>query len=270
MPPDESTTLQGQTGTEGTVDPGQQTDQQNDGLATGFLSRIPEQDREIVGKYVSQWDAGVTRRFQELHGKYKPYEDLGELENLQRAKEIYDILEQEPERIYSALHELYADQQNGQVDPQQQQNGLEGEEESPLQGALTELQGKFDQQTQVLEAVAQYILNQQQVTQESKEDQELTDYMGLLKQEYGEFDDDYVLTKMYHGMSGEDAVGAWKELIQGQVNQSNQPMAGLPAILSNSGGSALPVGETQRLGSIPSKDVQALVADVLAQVHREG
>lgn len=271
MPPDE-TTLQGQAGTEGTVAPGQQTEPQSDGLASGFLSRIPEADREIVGKYVSQWDAGVTRRFQELHGKYKPYEELGDIESLQKAREIYTILDEEPERLYNALADIFGNQQQGQqngVESQQQQNGT-GQESDPFQGAIQELQGRFDEQTKVLEAVAQYILQQQQVTQQSQEDSELDQYVGLLKQEFGEFDEDYVLTKMFHGMSGEDAVQSWNNLIQNQVNQASQSTANLPAILSNSGGSAVPVTKTQNLGSIPSKDVRALVADVLAQVHREG
>lgn len=270
MPPDEISP-QGQNGTEGAGDAqAQDAGATGDGLASGFLNRIPEADREIVGKYVNQWDAGVTRRFQELHGKYKPYEELGDFETLQKAKEIYSILDEDPERLYNALGEVYGygQQQNG-AEGQQQQIGTE-EEDSPFQGALQELQGRFDEQTKVLEAVAQYILNQNQQTQEQSEDQQLTEYMGLLKEEFGEFDEDYVLTKMYHGMSGEDAVQSWSQLLQNQVNQANQSTANLPHILSNAGGSAVPVGETQKLGSIPSRDIQNLVADVLAQAHREG
>ena len=254
---------------EGQQDTGVESGQeQSDGLASGFLNRIPENERDIVGKYVKQWDAGVTRRFQELHGKYKPYEELGDLEQLQKAMEIYSVLDEDPQRLYNALGEAFGyGQQNG-VEGQQQQIGQTEEEDNPLQAHFKELQTRFDEQSKVLEAVAQYILNQDQVSKQSQEDKELEQYVGLLKEEFGEFDEDYVLTKMYHGMSGEEAVQSWNNLVQQHVNQANQSTQGLPAILSNSGGSAIPVGEQQRLGSIPSKDIRSLVADVLAQAQQ--
>lgn len=270
MPPDEVS--QGSVVDEGQQDTGVEGGQeQSDGLAAGFLSRIPENERDIVGKYVKQWDAGVTRRFQELHGKYKPYEELGDVEQLQKAMEIYSVLDEDPQRLYNALGEAFGyGSQQGQngVEGQQQQIGNTGEEDNPLQSAFTELQGRFDEQAKVLEAVAQYILNQDQVSKQSQEDQELDQYVGLLKEEYGEFDEDYVLTKMYHGMSGEEAVQSWNNMVQQHVNQASQSTANLPTILSSSGGSAVPVGETQKLGSFSSKDIRSLVADVLAQAQQ--
>jgi len=235
--------------------------EQSDGLASSFLTRIPETDRAVVEKYVKQWDAGVTRRFQELHKEYEPYKNLGELETLQKAQELYGILDQEPERLYNALREVFGEEAAGQQQNQNETNG----EVPEFQGALTELQTKFDQQTQVLEALAQYVLNQENQTKQSAEDKELEDYIGLLKEEFGQFDEDYVLTKMYHGASGEEAVRAYQDFVQQITNQAGSVGTSLPTFLSSAGGGGVPHTPNQRLGDVPSKDIQALVVDVLRQ-----
>lgn len=262
MPPDETT--QGSVVEQGTGVEGVQ--EQSDGMASSFLTRIPEADRPTVEKYVKQWDAGVTRRFQELHKQYEPYKNLGELETLQKAQEIYGILDSDPERLYNALKEVFEEEAAG---GQQQQNPDTSVENPPeFQGALQELQGKFDQQTQVLEALAQYVMNQENQSKESKEDGELEDYLALLKEEYGQFDEDYVLTKMFHGASGEEAIQAYQDFVQQITNQAGSAVSNLPTFLSSSGGSGVPQTPSQKLGDIPSKDIRNLVADVLAQANR--
>lgn len=236
--------------------------EQSDGMASSFLSRIPDADRAVVEKYVKQWDAGVTRRFQELHKEYEPYKGLGELEELQKARELYGILDEDPERLYNALKEVFGEEVAGQQ--QNQQNETNGEVPE-YQGALDEFQAKFDQQTQVLEALAQYVLNQESQSKESSEDKELEDYMGLLKEEFGQFDEDYVLTKMYHGASGEDAVKAYQDFVQQITNQAGSVGGNLPTFISSSGGGGVPHTPSQKLGDASSKDIQALVVDVLRQ-----
>lgn len=254
---------------QGSVDEGQSTgddggQEQSDGLASSFLSRIPDADRAVVEKYVKQWDAGVTRRFQELHKQYEPYKNLGELETLQKAQEIYGILDEDPERLYNALREVFEEETGEQL--QNQDASVESPPE--FQGALQELQSRFEQQTQVLEALANYVMNIENQSKESQEDAELEDYLDLLKQEYGEFDEDYVLTKMYHGASGEEAIQAYQEFVQQITNQAGSAVNNLPTFLSSSGGSGVPQTPSQKLGEIPGKDIRNLVADVLAQAQR--
>jgi len=261
VPPDEIT--QGSVEDQSTGEEGGQ--EQSDGLASSFLTRIPEADRATVEKYVKQWDAGVTRRFQELHKQYEPYKNLGELETLQKAQEIYGILDNEPERLYHALREIFEEEAGNE----QQQNPDASVENPPeFQGALQELQSKFDQQTQVLEAMAQYLMQQENQSKESQEDSELEDYLGLLKEEFGDFDEDYVLTKMYHGASGEEAIQAYQQFVQQIANQAGSAVNNLPTFLSSSGGSGVPQTPSQKLGEIPGKDIRNLVADVLAQANR--
>src|SRR5687768_1195528 len=51
--------------------------QVEESLGNQFLNKIPEQDRNIVAKYVKDWDAQVTRKFQDYSSKLKPWEQLG-------------------------------------------------------------------------------------------------------------------------------------------------------------------------------------------------
>jgi hypothetical protein len=238
----------------------------SDGLASGFLAKIPEGDREIVGKYVKQWDSGVTRRFQELHGKYKPYEELGDLETLQQAHQLYQILDEEPERLYAALRETFGESEpEGATTEAGEDSGLDEQ----FQGVVTELQERLEKQNEVLEAIAEYVIDQHKSVQATQEDKELDEYLGLLKDEYGDFDEEYVLTKMYHGASGDEAVSAWQDMVQQHINAAGQTTEGLPSILSSQGGSAVARESQQRLGSVPNKDIKNLVADVISQANKE-
>lgn len=168
------------------------------------------------------------------------------------------------------MRETFGDELEGAT----QQQNLENEGEIPPwfqehQGVLNELREGFEKQNEVLEAMANYILDQHKSTQAGTEDKELEEYLGLLQEEYGEFDEEYVLTKMYNGASGEEAVQAWKNMVQQHINQASQSENGLPPVLSSSGGSAVARENAQRLGSVAGKDIRALVADVMSQANRE-
>lgn len=237
-------------------------------LASEFLSRVPENDRAVVERYVKQWDAGVTRRFQDLHSQYAPYQELGEVEDLQKAIGLIEMLNEAPERFYYALQEQLgiADGTQAGVPTEQQQPVGGGEQNQP--GLPPEFVSRIDKQEEMLKSIAEYVLNLHNTQQESVEDQELEQYMQLLHDEYGDFDDDYVLTKMFHGADGDSAVKAYMNLVQQQVNAANAPASGLPPTLSSgSGGGAVPTEQID-LGKIPRNDVKSLVADILAQSQR--
>lgn len=233
-------------------------------LASDFLTRIPENDRAVVERYVKQWDAGVTRRFQDLHSQYQPYQELGEVEELQKAVNLINMLNEDPERFYYALQDQLelGDGTTAGI----QQNPAVQEQNAP--GLPPEFVSRIDKQEEMLKSIAEYVLGMHNQQQESAEDAQLDDYMGLLHQEYGDFDDDYVLTKMYHGMDGGDAVKAYQKLVQQQINAANSVTNGLPPTLSSgSGGGAVPAEQID-LGRIPSGQVKSLVADIIAQSQR--
>lgn len=234
-------------------------------FASDFLTRIPENDRAVVERYIKQWDSGVTRRFQDIHGQYAPYKQLGEVEELQKAVGLVSLLDEQPENFYKALGEqlgLTPAETKQVMDEQNQQ-------QQPGGGLPPEFVSRVDEQEKMLRNIAEYVLNMHQAQEAATQDSELNSYMKLLHDEYGDFDDDYVLTKMYNGADGEQAVKAFQNLMQQRVNAANSAVAGLPPTLSSGGGSGGAVPrETLDLGKVPSKDVKALVADIIAQANR--
>ncbi len=257
-------------------------------FSSGFLNRVDPAHRTIVEPYLRQIDGGITRRFQELHGQLQPYEALGaDPETLSSAYQLYQMIDQDPQQVLALLTELVGGQQQGasgqapmQMQPgQQQSQGLQGMQspfgqpgQFPQQGQLPqqqqspglppEIMAQLEQlpmMQQVLEHLAQTTLDQQTQQQQAAEDAQLDQYLGLLKQEYGDFNERFVIAQMMAGMDGEEAVQSYMQEVQGQVNQRSQ-RPNLPTVLGG-GGSVPP--ETQRIASASRKDVKGLVANIL-------
>lgn len=254
---------QGVVGDSGTDSPSSD-DQGSEGteysLANGFLKDVAEEHRSIIEPYVKKWDAGVQRRFQDLHGQLSPYQQLGaDPQELAQAYQLYQLLDEDPERVYHALREQYESGED-------EDDGVDDSGDESFQGLPPEIQQELKQQRQVLEALAEFVTNQQQTAQEAAEDKELDSYLGLLREEFGDYDEDYVVAKMYRGMSGEDAVKSWQAAIQKQLNGGGTPPPNLPPILS--GGGVVPA-EQQNLAKMDRKDVKSLVAQLMSQAHQE-
>lgn len=229
----------------------------------GILAQIDPAHRPIVEPYLGKWNAGVTRRFQELHGELDPYKQLGaDPETLAQAYQLYQAIDSNPQGVLEMLQQAIAEvappgQPQGQGNPQ----APEGEGQPSQPATLPpEFQEKFTQFEQALEYMASKFLEQQNSQTEEAEDAQLDQYLGNLKVEFGEFDEDFVIAKMMAGVSGEDAVKAYHQAIQGQVNQRAQ-RPNVPPILG--GGGAVPQ-EGKSIVDASPKDTKALVAQILA------
>ena len=70
-------------------------------LGSDFLKSVPEEQRGALEPFVKQWDAGVTRRFQELQSQYAPYRSLLDSgvdpTDVQNALQIYTLPRHESE-----------------------------------------------------------------------------------------------------------------------------------------------------------------------------
>jgi len=255
----EGTTTESGQGTEISTQPS------DSDYANHFLSQIPENERNIVGKYVKQWDAGVTRRFQDINNRYKHYDDLGwDQDTTSQMAEIYRMLNEEPETLYERLGEHFG----GQVNEQNQQEGQPSQE---IQEFPPEIQSKFEQVDKlhtVVEALAQHFLDSQQSQQEMQEDSELNDYLEQLHEEFGDYDEDYVCMLLENGLDGAEAVMKWQQVIQEQINAASQATSGMIPTLSSSGGGAVPMPEQQNLGKVPSKDIVNMIKNVLGSVNQ--
>lgn len=229
--------------------------------AKQFLEGI--EDPEVLRQldpYVRKWDAGVTRRFQELHSQLRPYQELGDPDTLNQAAQLYQIMQQDPKRVYEALKQAFdKEQQKGEAsDPQQQQQQAE-----QTGGLPPDVQERFDKLEKVATWLASQYQTNQQKTQQQQEDEALEEYLGNLKTEFGDFNEKFVLSQMMAGMSGEDAVKEYQKLLK---DASKQATPNAPQVLSGGGSVAR---EPIEPGKLSNKDTQALVAQLMEQSDQE-
>lgn len=254
--------------------------QQSGSLANPFLAAVDETDRETVAKYIDKWDANVQRRFAEKDQALRPYRELGDPETLSQAMQIFNLLQNSPEVLYQALSEQFGQQQQG-ISPSSQgplnQPGNQNlqfqglpDELSPLAPVfdqfgqrLNQYEHRFNQLGQTLDAVSKFLVTQHQQTQQAQEDQQIEQYFGLLKTEFGEFDEEYVISKMLAGMDGAEAVQQFKALVQQQVN-ANSTQPNVPTVLSGGGGAPQTQRRPEELSQAETRD---LVASVLTQMR---
>lgn len=260
---------------------GQGSEPPNDGseysLASGFLDRVTDPNHKtILEPYVKQWDAGVTRRFQELHSQLSPYQELGDLEYLQQAASIAQMMEDNPWAVYGTLHQAlmsgeFGPQPDGQQQQQQaqipqQEQGLPGPEEMP--SWAQEMQQQNQQLQQALLALGNHVIGQQQTSQQQEQAQQLDDHLSALHEEFGDFDDEYVMTKVLGGMSWEDAVNSFSSLVTQRATGQLQRGAGIPALLGAGGGSGV-ASDPSSVKDLSRDQTRQLVIQQLAQAKSQ-
>lgn len=216
----------------------QQAEQQYD---NPFLNGVAEEDRPTVSKYIKQWDASVTRRQMELQQQFAPYRELGDLEDVRSRLSLADMLATDPEGVYQYLHEKFGgqgQQQPGAFQPQQQQFGQPSLENVPEEFApvvqafqvqnqqqaqtIQQMQRQMQQMGQYLQQLTGQNQQSQLQQQQAQEDSQLEEYLGLLNQEFGEFDEKIVLSLMAGGMSGEEAARYAAQQKQQTINEANR------------------------------------------------
>lgn len=244
-------------------------------LAAGFLGRIPEEHRPIVEPYVKQWDAGVTRRFQELQSQLAPWQEIGDIEDVQAAMGLAQMLQENPYQVYGILHqalingEIQAPEGQGGPGPLQQPvpNQVPPQQDQGLNGIPPEISQRLDTMQQALVALGQHFLGQQTQQQTEAENAELDNYMAQLHEEYGDFDDQYVMLQLYNGRSPDEAINNFNALITQRASQSLQRQNGLPALLGSGGGGGV-ASDPASVKNLDRGQVRSLVATVLANAKQ--
>lgn len=211
-------------------------------MVNPFLKNVNPADRPVLERYLKDWDANVTRRFQSIHDQYRPYKDLGDVDTIQSAMAVYKMLDSDPMQIYNLLQESLADELASSGQPQQgqpvTQPGATGPHEvwGELPPAAIE---KLGQMEQLLSAMAERLINSDKQSKQAADDAHLEQTLNGLREKFGDFDEEYVLSKMFRGMKPEEAVQAYKQFVSGIVSQNGgRPV---PRVLTGAG--SIPAGQ---------------------------
>ena len=232
-------------------------------LSNDFLRNVPEADRAVVGRYIKDWDSGVTKRFQDIHNQYAPYAELGDVDHLKEAIEVYDLLDNSPEVVYETLKQHFGEQQpqipqNFQAPPTQ----LNPQLQQALDPFLAPLTQRLQEQQGMMEKMAQVILQGNQSQQEAAEDRALDQYLAELEARHGKFDQRAILMGLYEGKDGDQAVKEWRDSLS-QWSPQPTPNNVPPPLF----GGSVP-SDNVDVGSMSDKDVKALTANVFAALQQ--
>jgi hypothetical protein len=248
-------------------------------LASPFLSNIPAADRAVVGRYIKDWDAGVTKKFQSYADKIKQYEALGPHEELQRYVNFARNFQQDPEAIFrmmwNGLHEQYGEQFEPELarilqveleqemsdqgmDPQefdQNGNGDTSGQPDPFQQNVMEELGSFRQ------FMEEYQANQLR----QEEDKQLDTVLQAMHNKYGQFDDDYVLGRIVAHGNVDQAFKDWQAML-GRYNGGQGTPRQAPKVMGVQGG--VPANNVD-MSKLRGKDRRSMVANLLEAAQQE-
>lgn len=222
-----------------------------------LLGVIPTQLHPIVKPHLQKWDQGVQQRFQQVHSQYEPWQNISDQgvtpDDVVQALGILQTINDDPQRVFEALAEHLGVSLDGE----------QGEAETD-EGVQEFNDPRFDELQSTVQNMANIILAQHQQQTEAEEDAALDAHLNDLKEKFGDYDERYVLAMMDTGMSGEDAVQQYQQLLSGAASQINRPPA--PRILTPGGG--LP-SQAVNPSQLTDKGRRNLVVQMLESAQRE-
>jgi hypothetical protein len=188
-----------------------------------ILEEVPEVFRDRLRPKLQEWDKGVEGKIASVKSEYEqklqPWQEYefirqAELEpkTVQAALTMFQQLQTDPKAFYEALANHYGFAQGPPASqPAATSNSfeLDGDETAPGSIPASEL---ADLRKQV-EAVARYLVTQQQTEQEQREQAALEKELSDLREAHGEFDEEYVLGLMANGMDAKKAVERYTQLV---------------------------------------------------------
>lgn len=262
-----------------------------------ILDVLPESLHSIVLPELKKWDAGVTRKFQDIHASYedlKPYKKLAEhgidIDYAEQAIILADQLQRDPKAVVERVNESWklGFLPPGSTPASTQDLSGEGSEEfdfdldddddlmknpkfKAMYDALQQLQGDF-----------------QSEKQKEEEEAELTQFESYLdelennaKSENLPFNRLFVTALMHSGIDGEDAVKQYHQVLAGgtQVDTTEtseqapntETSEQAPVVMGGegTGGSGSPDGSVD-FGGMNKDAINKTVEQILAQANESG
>jgi hypothetical protein len=233
-----------------------------------ILDNVAPENREAVMEQLHEWDAGVSRRFQKIHDEYAPlkaFEELGDPDDIKQAVEVYQALLDNPKDTWETIGRVYGLSLGSNEEEE------EDEDYANLPPAIKERLAKLDEHEQVLGALVRHTAEEQAAAEQAQEDAALEDYLQELADEFGPYDEDFVIGLIAAGIDGEEAVGRYQQIVGANSAPVPTPTpaatpaatqrAAAPQVMSGSGG--IPTSGSVELGKLTSNETQRLVMEAL-------
>lgn len=242
-------------------------------LASPFLAKIPSQDRAIVSRYVKDWDAQVTQKFQEYSSKLKPWEQLGmPPEEVQKHLSVAQALRQNPQQVFKLMWENFQQTQGdnfqsflfdtlglSQEEGEQLMNEY-GDDGQGFEENFEDPNEVFQQNvTSELEELRNWKQQFEQSQQEAEQMAQLDSFMEELHNKSGiDFDDEWVLQRIAQHGDAQRALKEWTQMISKHSSQVQKRTA--PKIPGGQGG--VPANQVD-VNKLRGKDRKQAVAALL-------
>lgn len=263
-------------------------------MAQEFLESIEDQtQRMLLEPKIKDWDSRVTKKFQEIHGQYQPYKELGaDPDTLQKAYGLYQQISQSPQQVLMALAQaqgldLSGYQQFLQSRQQPQQQPVQGQPTNPedpykdypepvrqqftrYDTQLAEAQRKIDELNQIAGQLAQDRQMREQTEQKARVNFEIDQKIGQLKKKYGEFNEQSVLLNLYRMGKPNPTDQDWDNAVQIYRNELQQYAAKMtppPAPRVMGGGGTAPPQQQFNPLEASNEDTKKFVAGLLSQAQ---
>lgn len=226
-----------------------------------ILDQIPEEYHSKVMPTLADWDAGVSRRFQQLHDEFAPLKEFEETdpEELRQALKIYKSLNEDPSATWETIGRVYG------LSPQKisQATSDDDFDLDSLPDAVKNRLMQVDQQNAIIQDLQSRFEEQQALDNEAAEDEALENVLEELAEEFGDFDEDYVVGLIAAGVDPEEAVGRFQEIAErmGYYEDDDEEEEDYPQIMSAGGG--IPNAGDVNVNGLSNQDTQELVAELL-------
>lgn len=212
------------------------------GPAQALFDQVPENERAIVAKYISELDKthqqGFTKYAQDVQGKIRQYEQYGDPEVLRVAAATYHTLLSDPQAIYDWMV-LPKSEGGGGFTPRQAAQQIaeaEGNGEFDDDPRLKQLMEKQSTSEKLLTGIASWIQQQEQASKLEADKQWYFQTLDEAQKTHGKIPEEHM--DLVHRLVGAgnitpaEAVAEYHRIRQSGINEARTKP---PAILGGGG-----------------------------------
>lgn len=230
-----------------------------------FLSVVPEELHSQVTPLLSKWDKGVQQKISQVHSQYEPYKPYvdGKVDpnQIDYAMQVLQAIETNPKEVMAALTQWMGEEDTTGSNEQQGQNDSQ---QLPEQSDFLK-NPEYLKLNDTVQTMAKLLVQQRDDTQQAESDRELNSEFESLHKTHGDFDEEWVLTKLLNDdkLSVKDAVEAYDKFVTKVRSEQRRPG---PKVIG--AGGSIP-GQEIDVKKLDSKGTRGLVQQMLQQAAEQ-